>query len=240
MFRALERVFGFDRWRDQLSFELESRPRNAEELRTRLVRLGLDPEYRCQLTSNRNVFVSYSANALRLHKGYLDAPEETWKAIVEFVSTKSRVKRRAARKKLLEYDVHRGQPLAPRVHPPRRIHPDDEAMAERLRRAHESFNKEKFNGELAVIPILVSRRMRSRLGHYTHRDPSGGKSEIVISRRHVRRHGWNDALETLIHEMIHQWQDESGRAIDHGREFRAKAREVGIHPRARTALRTED
>ena len=28
--------------------------------------------------------------------------------------------------------------------------------------------------------------------------------------------------------MVHQWQDETGRPIDHGRAFRAKAREVGI------------
>jgi hypothetical protein len=28
--------------------------------------------------------------------------------------------------------------------------------------------------------------------------------------------------------MVHQWQDERGLAIDHGRTFRTKARDVGI------------
>jgi SprT-like family protein len=75
--------------------------------------------------------------------------------------------------------------------------------------------------------------MKSRLGHYTHRDKSGGGAEIVISRRHIRRHGWSEAIETLLHEMVHQWQDESGLTVDHGRQFRAKARTVGIAPSAR-------
>jgi SprT-like family len=114
-----------------------------------------------------------------------------------------------------------------------KTNPEDEAMAERLRRAHESFNREKFGGVLGTPPIRVSRRMKSRLGHYTHREPSGEGGEIVISRRHIKRHGWAEAMDTLVHEMIHQWQDETGLPVDHGRQFRAKARAVGISPLAR-------
>jgi hypothetical protein len=106
-------------------------------------------------------------------------------------------------------------------------------MAEKLRRAHQLLNRERFGGSLATIPIRISRRMKSRLGHYTHRDPAGEGAEIVISRRHIRRHGWSEAIDTLAHEMVHQWQDESGLSVDHGRVFRAKARSVGISPRAR-------
>jgi hypothetical protein len=76
--------------------------------------------------------------------------------------------------------------------------------------------------------------MRTRLGHYTAASPvTGDVAEIVISRDHVRRHGWEEALHTLLHEMVHQWQDEGGHAIDHGPTFRRKAREVGITPSAR-------
>jgi hypothetical protein len=45
-------------------------------------------------------------------------------------------------------------------------------------------------------------------------------------------------LHTLLHEMVHQWQDETSRTIDHGATFRAKAREVGIAPYARRVLAT--
>ena len=77
--------------------------------------------------------------------------------------------------------------------------------------------------------------MRSRLGHYTcaaHGEPA----EIALSWRHIRRDGWEEARHTLLHEMVHQWQDEGGHAIDHGAKFRAKAREVGVAPFARRAL----
>jgi len=234
MLRALERLLGFGRQHVQLLLELESRPRDAGELRERLVRLGLDPRYRCRLTSNHSVFVSYSDDELRVHRGYLDATEETWRAIVAFVSARSRAARSSAKRHLLEYPVHRGEPVVRfRQRAAEKTHPDDEVIAERLRRAHESVNHERFSGSLGEIPIRVSRRMRSRLGHYTHRDPSGAGAEIVISRRHIRRHGWGEAMETLIHEMVHQWQDESGLPVDHGRRFRAKARAVGISPMAR-------
>ena len=94
---------------------------------------------------------------------------------------------------------------------------------------------ERFDGTLREIPIRISRRMKSRLGHYS---PAGETSEpeIVLSRRHIRRDGWDEALHTLLHEMVHQWQDEQGLAVDHGASFRAKARAVGITPLACRAV----
>jgi hypothetical protein len=55
---------------------------------------------------------------------------------------------------------------------------------------------------------------------------------IAISRRHIRRDGWAEATATLLHEMIHQWQAKTGRPVDHGPEFRHKARQLGIEPSA--------
>ena len=78
--------------------------------------------------------------------------------------------------------------------------------------------------------------MKSRLGHYVWRGQATRGAEIVISRRHIRREGWDEAVHTLLHEMVHQWQDERGLPVDHGREFRRKARAVGIIPRARREL----
>jgi hypothetical protein len=107
---------------------------------------------------------------------------------------------------------------------------------------------------LRAVPIRVSRRMKSRLGHYTAGGPvaSGGPvdwwtggpgrqtakgvGEIAISWRHVRRHRWEEVVHTLIHEMVHQWQDETGLPIDHGPRFRAKARDVGIDAAAKRAV----
>ncbi len=110
-------------------------------------------------------------------------------------------------------------------------------MVRKLRQFHAELNAARFGGELMPIPIRVSRRMKSRLGHYVWSGQAARDAEIVISRRHVRRNGWDEAVHTLLHEMVHQWQDERGLPVDHGRDFRRKAKAVGIVPRARRELR---
>ena len=104
-----------------------------------------------------------------------------------------------------------------------------------LARLHKAYNEERFEGVLREIPIRISRRMKSRLGHYSPAN-EGCEPEIVLSRRHIRRDGWEEALHTLLHEMVHQWQDEQGLVVDHGASFRAKARAVGITPLACRAV----
>jgi hypothetical protein len=132
-----------------------------------------------------------------------------------------------------------GEQLSFELDPPKpaavveyRTHPADEKYVRDLTRAHRELNAARFGGELSSIPIRVSRRMKRRLGHYTLRGQAKFRSEIVISRRHIRNHGWDEAVATLLHEMVHQWQDETGRPVDHGPDFRRKSREVGITPRA--------
>jgi hypothetical protein len=102
---------------------------------------------------------------------------------------------------------------------------------------HAELNAQLFGGTLRPMQIEVSRRLRSRLGYYRVESPRHS-ALIVISRRHLRRHGWAEAFETLLHEMVHQWQDESRLPVDHGPQFRAKARAVGAVPRARRPVGT--
>ena len=79
--------------------------------------------------------------------------------------------------------------------------------------------------------MRISRRMKNRLGHYMVAG-GGQPAEIAISLRHIERDPWDDILHTLVHEMVHQWQDQNGMPLDHGQTFRTKAREVGISARA--------
>jgi predicted SprT family Zn-dependent metalloprotease len=65
---------------------------------------------------------------------------------------------------------------------------------------------------------------------------SGKPLEITISRRHLARHPWPEIEHTMLHEMVHQWQAETGLRIDHGRTFRQKAQQVGVIPAARRTL----
>ena len=222
--------------REQLALELdEPAPRNAEELRSRLQRLGLRSQYRVRLTTNRTVVVSYSGGELRIHNSFLEADEDVWKAIIAFVHGRNRVVRQEARRTILQFPVARSNDQPRRKRKPERTHPADLPLIHELARWHIAYNEERFSGALREIPIRISRRMKSRLGHYSPA-VEGFPPEIVLSRRHIRRDGWAEALHTLLHEMVHQWQDEQGLVVDHGASFRAKARAVGITPLACRAV----
>jgi hypothetical protein len=149
---------------------------------------------------------------------------------VRFVEGATRWERLRARRRLLAFPIETQATRRREA-----MHPDDVRLAERLGQWHTKYNEEHFGGELRPVQVRVSRRMRARLGHYTAAT-AGEPAEIAISRRHLRRHGWDEALHTLLHEMVHQWQDERGLPIDHGPTFRAKAREVGISPCARRTV----
>jgi hypothetical protein len=231
--RALRSVFGLHtRDAAQLTFELDTPPRTADELLARLRSLGLRRIARCRLTRNRNVMVSYRGRDLRVHEGYLGAPEDVHRAIVAFVEGRTRAERRVAQRRIVSFRIE--IPVGSTRLPSRRerTRPEDQPLADKLTRWHARFNADHFHGTLKAIPVRVSRRMRSRLGHYSAAN-AGESGEIAISWRHLRRHGWDEALHTLLHEMVHQWQDESGHPLDHGRTFRAKAREVGIQAAAK-------
>ncbi len=193
---------------------------------------GLRGVDRVVLTRNRRTMVSLAGGVLRVHEGFAAAPPDVHSAIATFATSRNRAKRSAARDIIVAYPV----PVAPPARRPAAQHPDDVPMAARLTLLHAQLNLEHFGGRLDPLEILVSRRLARRLGHYTLRAHAGGRGEIVISRRHVRRDGWPEAIHTLLHEMVHQWQDETGRPVDHGRGFRAKCRAVGIEPAATRML----
>jgi hypothetical protein len=205
-------------------------PRDADELLARLRALGLSRIEHCRLTRNRNVMVSYRGTELRVHRGYLEAPTEIHAAIVAFVGGRTRAERKVAQRRIVSFKIETPRGPSRRE----RTRPEDEPLAVKLTEWHARYNIEHFGGTLKAVPVRVSRRMKSRLGHYSAAAPQES-GEIAISFRHLRRHGWPEALHTLLHEMVHQWQDENGHVLDHGRTFRAKAREVGIAPAAKRA-----
>ena len=106
MFRALRSVFGFGKPdAAQLAFDLDAAPRDADELLARLRGLGLSRITRCRLTRNRNVMVSFRSRDLRVHAGYLAAPEDVHRAIVVFVEGRTRAERRMAQRKIVSFRV---------------------------------------------------------------------------------------------------------------------------------------
>ncbi len=233
MLQALTRWFRRNADAAQFELSLETTiPRTGEELLARLRQHGLRRITRVRLTRNRNVMVSFGGGELRVHGGYLEAPEAVLRAIVIFVEGRTRTERRAAQRIIVAFPIRASRSAARRD----RTHDDDVHFVETLTAWHERYNGRHFNGRLTMVPIRVSRRMKSRLGHYSASTAGAEPAEIAISRTHVVKHGWTEALHTLLHEMVHQWQDETERTIDHGSSFRAKARDVGIAPYARRVL----
>jgi hypothetical protein len=200
-------------------------------LLSRLLDMGLKNVDALVLMRTRTVMVSLIGRTLRINEGYADAPESVLRAIVQFATARTRSARNAAKDVILSYEVDR----APASKRPERARPGDESIIVRLRAAHRELNVQHFGGTLSEIPIRLSGKMATRLGHF---DPGSRRvpAEIVLSRRHVTRHGWREAMHTLLHEMVHQWQHETGIPVDHGREFRRKATEVGITAAARRDL----
>jgi hypothetical protein len=210
-----------------------SAARDPDRFLRTLQQYGLRGVERVVLTRNRRTMVSLAQGVLRVHEGFVDAPAVVHEAIATFSTARNRVRRAAARDVIVAYPV----PIRAAARRPAAQHPDDEAMAARLTLLHAQLNLEHFGGSLAALEIQVSRRLARRLGHYTPRSSTGrAVGEIVMSRRHIRRDGWPEGIHTLLHEMVHQWQDETGRAVDHGATFRAKCRAVGIAPAATRLL----
>ena len=114
----------------------------------------------------------------------------------------------------------------------RRVPQEDRPLIGELETRHRRLSIQHFDGSLPAIPIRISHRMRRRLGELTLDPVTDRPVEITISHRHIRRDGWDEVEHTLLHEMIHQWQAHTGRPVDHGPEFRRKARAVGVVPRA--------
>lgn len=211
-----------------------------ELLARRLAALGLADLTKVRVTDNRAVMVSLSAKGvLSIHRGYARASDRVLRAVVRFLSRSTRpALRRAARQEILSFgaEAHAGGTPRPR-RAADRPRPGDVAHTERLARLFREANAAHFGGTLPELPIRLSGRMRTRLGQLCLEHGTGVPFEITVSRRHVERHTWTEVADTLLHEMVHLWQQVHGHPVDHGAAFRAKARAVGVEPAARRSVR---
>jgi len=203
-------------------------------LASRLTALGLPPFPRIVTHRNQQVMLSWTpGRVFRVHEGYTQAPDEVLRAIVRFVTPGTRrAQRAAARQAFLAFPAEAHAPAPERPIRPEASRPAERLVLERLRHLHAELNARHFNGELGPIALRISSRMRRRLGELRLERGTGRALQIAISRRHLRRDPWPLVVETVLHEMVHQWQAETRRPVDHGTEFRRKAAEVGIEPRA--------
>ena len=130
----------------------------------------------------------------------------------------------------LECPVESHVPARP-ARPPR-VRAADRPVLARITALMAELNAEHFGGTLPPLPVRLSSRMRRRLGELRLERKTGRAVHIGLNRHHVLHDPWPEVRDTVLHELVHQWQAQTGRPVDHGAEFRRKAREVGIQPRA--------
>jgi hypothetical protein len=211
--------------------------READEalLGNRLRGLGLT--HPVEVHENSTVLVSVTGRGvLRIHRGYAYASDRTLQEVLTFVSPRAkRLERGQAQQGVAAFPVEdfvvvrrRRRTVSTR--------PEDRPLLRRLRELHDQLNTAHFGGTLSNIPLRISNRMRTRLGELTVDARTNQAVEIAVSRRHVEHDAWDEVIHTVLHEMVHQWQAESGMEIDHGPEFRRKARAVGVLPRAHRTI----
>lgn len=108
-------------------------------------------------------------------------------------------------------------------------------LSEQLYTWFDRFNERFFANKLSTPVISFERTRVNTLGHFVmDRNSFGLKWNININRLYADC-PLGDTLATLLHEMIHQWQQEFGkkkgkcqRSQYHNIEFRTKARLLGI------------
>lgn len=82
-------------------------------------------------------------------------------------------------------------------------------LLEELYEKHAEYNKQYFFGELS-FPLITFEKLDNRtLGDYNHGENNMGiKNHIRFNINFIALNPMERVLETLRHEMIHQWQDE--------------------------------
>lgn len=105
-----------------------------------------------------------------------------------------------------------------------------------LQRAFDHFNEQLFDGKLP--PCLITLRSSHRHYGYHHADRFVNKQgqtldELGLHPGFFTLRPVEEVLSTLVHEMVHHWQDRMGqpsKSNPHNKEWARKMREVGLEP----------
>ncbi|UCG85357.1 MAG: SprT-like domain-containing protein [Gemmatimonadota bacterium] len=215
--------------------EREARVADEALLVERLTQLGMP--HPVTVHENRTVLVSFTdRGGLWIHRGYAYVSDRTLKAVLASVGSGRRPLMKQAELEVVSFPVEEYVTPRPRRMRRPRLRPGDRRLLADLAEMHGRLNEMHFDGRLAPVGFRISDRMRTRLGEVIIRSETDPVVEIRISRQHLLHDQWNEVRDTVLHEMIHQWQAESGVELDHGPAFRKKAKEIGVLPRSHGSL----
>lgn len=106
-----------------------------------------------------------------------------------------------------------------------------------LQMAYDHFNRALFAERLPPCLITLQRKGRRTFGYYaaSRFGTVDGKTtdEIAMNPLHFKHGPVIDVLSTLVHEMVHLWQQHFGRpsrSAYHNREWAGEMLRIGLHP----------
>lgn len=118
----------------------------------------------------------------------------------------------------------------------------DEPLAATLQRAFDHFNKTLFGGALPTC-VLVVHRHRTAHGYFWNGqwvarnadgsvDAKNGRHEIAMNPESFTGRDTKTVLSTLVHEMVHLQQEETGKPSQsgHNKEWGRMMLDVGLLP----------
>lgn len=105
-----------------------------------------------------------------------------------------------------------------------------------LQQAYNHFNETLFNDELP--PCLITfQRIKNTYGYHSSKrwtNKEGDKTdEIAMNPTYFATRKINETLSTLVHEMVHLWQEyfgSPGRGRYHNKEWADKMKKIGLQP----------
>lgn len=102
-----------------------------------------------------------------------------------------------------------------------------------LKALYRYFNATRFGGSLPEVPVRLSRRMRSALGHMLPADTSDGSwrvTEIALNCDLMLPGNGAERADTLLHEMAHVADYLESGSRGHGDSWRRWAVHAGCRP----------
>jgi len=116
------------------------------------------------------------------------------------------------------------------------LRPTEEAYAE-LQQAYDHFNAQLFESRLPGA-LLTLQREKDTFGYFSRNRFVGRKQgqrvdEIALNPSYFAVVPLVEVLQTLVHEMVHQWQHHfgsPGRSRYHNHEWAAKMESIGLMP----------
>ncbi|MGD9605526.1 MAG: SprT-like domain-containing protein [Bacilli bacterium] len=108
---------------------------------------------------------------------------------------------------------------------------------EPLQKAYDFFNQELFNNELPDCLITLRSIKSGVLGYYWDSCFASTNDEITdeiaMNAKYFGTRSLDEVLATLVHEMVHLWQQHFGkpsRRTYHNKEWAKKMKDVGLQP----------